>query len=100
MSIWSKRRFTIIESLHIPVIIYLGTIPLISVIIIVAALVDSGIQTKKSFVFVIIAITLYVAYLILFALDVSWIVRMSSDSSTLRSPITRTSRERNRSVSL
>ncbi len=70
MSIWSKRRFTIIESLHIPVIIYLGTIPLISVIIIVAALVDSGIQTKKSFVFVIIAITLYVAYLILFALDV------------------------------
>ncbi len=70
MSIWSKRRFTRIESLHIPVIIYLGTIPLISVIIIVAALVDSGIQTKKSFVFVIIAITLYVAYLILFALDV------------------------------
>ena len=62
--------FTKIESLHIPIVIYLGTLLLLFAVIMMAAMIDSSIQTKKSFVFVIIAITLYVAYLILFALDV------------------------------
>lgn len=67
---WSKRRFTTIESLHIPIVIYLGTLLLLFAVIMVAALIDSYTQTKKSFVFVIIAITLYITYIILFALDV------------------------------
>ena len=70
MSIWSKRRFTRIESLHIPIVIYLGTLLLLFGVIMMATLIDSYIQTKKSFVFVIGTGALYVLYLILFALDV------------------------------